>query len=144
MTRIERSGFRWSAAHVLMEHKGKCKNNHGHNYRASIVLEGPVDALTGMVADFYVLEQIQGWIDAYWDHGTILNPNDSERLQVHREFLSDKVWVMPSERSEPTAENLAAVLLEESTRLVRLASPGVTVVQITVWETDDLSATVLA
>jgi len=50
--------FRFEAAHAL-PHAGenhRCRQLHGHSYRVELRLEGPVDAVTGFVADFFAVE----------------------------------------------------------------------------------------
>ena len=32
--------FHFSAAHCLEDHKGKCKNDHGHNYKVEAITKG--------------------------------------------------------------------------------------------------------
>jgi len=50
--------FEFSASHQLTRHPGACRHLHGHNYTFEVVLQGPVDAETGMVMDFAELEAV--------------------------------------------------------------------------------------
>ena len=54
--------FTFCAAHSLCKHKGKCKNQHGHNYKLEIQIEGNLNTDVespefGMVADFGNLDK---------------------------------------------------------------------------------------
>ena len=49
----------FDAAHVLPEgYNGKCRNLHGHTYKAYVTLTGPRDSSEfGMVVDFKLLKE---------------------------------------------------------------------------------------
>ncbi len=56
-----RKQFRFEAAHVLPNHKGKCSRLHGHSYRLEVELDGPLaesGPSQGMVLDFFELSAI--------------------------------------------------------------------------------------
>jgi 6-pyruvoyltetrahydropterin/6-carboxytetrahydropterin synthase len=60
--------FTFDAAHHLHEYEGKCKNLHGHTYRAVFGISGYVDEI-GMMLDFGDIKDI--WkekIETYLDH----------------------------------------------------------------------------
>jgi 6-pyruvoyltetrahydropterin/6-carboxytetrahydropterin synthase len=44
--------FKFEASHVLPHHKGKCSNLHGHSWKLTVYIRGPVDEETGMVVDY--------------------------------------------------------------------------------------------
>jgi 6-pyruvoyltetrahydropterin/6-carboxytetrahydropterin synthase len=91
--------------HRIVGHAGPCRHLHGHNAVAEVVCEGPLDAL-GMVADFgEVKRALHAFVDASWDHRTILR-RDDPLAAVLRE-AGEPVYLLDG---EPTAENLAAVL----------------------------------
>jgi 6-pyruvoyltetrahydropterin/6-carboxytetrahydropterin synthase len=50
--------FTFDSAHKLNDYQGKCKNLHGHTYTLNITVEGEIDQATGMVIDFYKLNEI--------------------------------------------------------------------------------------
>ena len=57
--------FRFSAAHRLPFHDGKCKRDHGHNYEVTVEIEGPMrEGFTeerpdyGMIMDYKKLDDI--------------------------------------------------------------------------------------
>ena len=126
-TRIAKE-FRFEAAHHLPNHNGKCRNLHGHNYRVRVVVEGdPVDpdgksSDEGMVVDFAELSSIwKNNLAPYLDHA--------------EEILNTVVPV-------PTAERLAAWIFGTFAKSLSLNWEEGKVVELTVWETDDSSATV--
>ena len=44
--------FRFEASHVLPHHPGKCSNLHGHSWKLTVYVKGPIDRETGMVVDY--------------------------------------------------------------------------------------------
>ncbi len=106
MITITRS-FSFDSAHRVLGHQGKCRHLHGHHYVAEVTAEAlELDSL-GMVMDFSILkERIGGWIDRHWDHNFISHPEDPLlAFDFERTPFS-----MPSNKPNPTAENIAATL----------------------------------
>lgn len=102
----------FDAAHRVMQHEGKCKHLHGHRYalEARFVAEAGLDTL-GRVVDFSVIkEKLGGWIDAHWDHTTILFDKDKALGADIEKHTGQKVFYLPV---NPTAENMAAYLLQQ-------------------------------
>lgn len=107
MFRLTKS-FTFDAAHRLRNHKGKCKNLHGHTWRVDVEVSGDRDD-DGMVLDFGDLKAVVGsWIDSTFDHSCIVACDDRELLEVVR-ALSLKAALL---QSEPTCENLAVHLFD--------------------------------
>lgn len=105
--------FTFEAAHFLTQYHGKCERLHGHSYKLRIVVEGPVKE-DGMVIDFIELKQFvkENVIDRY-DHQ---NLND---------FFEN-----------PTAEWVCKKIWEDLTSSAE-AFKGVTLHEVTLWETND-------
>ncbi|WP_107949054.1 6-carboxytetrahydropterin synthase QueD [Lysinibacillus parviboronicapiens] len=60
--------FTFDAAHHLHDYEGKCKNLHGHTYRAVLGLSGYTDE-RGLMIDFGDIKEIwQQKIDIFLDH----------------------------------------------------------------------------
>ena len=80
--------FKFEAAHFLpgVPPTHRCRRLHGHSYRVEVQLDGPVDALTGFVVDFFDLEKAFASIMEALDHRCL---NEVEGLE------------------NPTAENIA-------------------------------------
>ena len=139
----------FDAGHRVVGHGSKCKHLHGHRYKVEITcaLIAGTDKL-GMVVDFgLVKELVGGWIDDHLDHGLILwdlDPLfktfwsmrvDGPALRATSADVEDygttpqKLYSM---RVNPTAENLAAHLLEVATDLL---PPEVKPLRVRVYET---------
>jgi len=50
--------FMFSAAHRLPGYDGPCEDVHGHNYKLTVTVKGPVHNRSGMVIDFRTLEEV--------------------------------------------------------------------------------------
>jgi 6-pyruvoyltetrahydropterin/6-carboxytetrahydropterin synthase len=112
----------FSAGHALRGYKGKCENPHGHNYRVRLTLEGQQLDSIGLLYDFtHVKRMLREVIEAL-DH----------------KFLND---LAPFDTINPSAENLAKFFHEQTAAQMKQAPNAARIKQITVWETDDTSAT---
>lgn len=100
-----------SCAHSIPNHPGKCAREHGHNYTIEVGVQGPINATTGMVKDFYTIKQDL--------HEVIDEPCDHRNLNL----------VYPGILT--TAENLACLWLQE------LITRDSMYTFIRVYETDD-------
>lgn len=131
----------FDAGHRLLNHGGKCAMFHGHTYRVLLTARRKEDGLDaiGRVVDFSVLkEKFGSWIERYWDHGFLLNSDDTVGLAALRSMPGQKLYSMPS---NPTAENIARYLLE-NVAATELYGTDVELVEVTVWETPNCYATV--
>lgn len=125
----------FAAAHRLMNHPGKCRNIHGHNYHVEVVIAGPVDE-TGMVVEFDHVKKI---IDAF-DHTLILYSGDPLVGVLAATDAHPQLKIVPR---HPTTENLS----HELARLIyyvtcnannKFARTGV--VAVTLSETDNITS----
>jgi 6-pyruvoyltetrahydropterin/6-carboxytetrahydropterin synthase len=112
----------FSAGHALRGYRGKCENPHGHNYRVRVIVEGPQLDTIGLLYDFSqmkrVLRDLIGGVD-------------------HR-FLNDQA---PFDTINPSAENMAKFFYDEVSEKIGAAPNGPRIASVTVWETDETSAT---
>ncbi len=108
-TRVTRR-FSFEAAHHLPFHQGKCHRLHGHHYRLEVTVEGPLRE-DGMVIDF---DELEGLVER-----EVLSGLDHQ-------LLNDLI-------DNPTAELMAHELWK------RIASLGLKVVALRLWETPDAS-----
>ena len=116
MTSITRIKY-FEAAHFLPNHKGKCKNLHGHSYRWELTVTGEIDentdsATRGMIIDFKTLDTAMDIVLDSYDHKT----------------LNDFV-------EYPTAEILVRDLFEAAQKALKHV--GVKVVKSRLYETRD-------
>ena len=77
---------------------------------AEITCEAEALDAIGRVIDFGAIkEKIGGWIDANWDHTTILWERDAELSALIEGATQQKNYLLPA---NPTAENMAAYLAQ--------------------------------
>jgi len=89
--------------HRLMEHPGKCKYLHGHNYVIEVAVGGKLDLVTDMLMDFSDLKKtVKQYFDE-WDHGFVLRVDDPA-VEAIRQY--SKLITIPS---HPTAEMLSLI-----------------------------------
>ncbi len=112
----------FAAAHNLRGYKGKCEELHGHNYKVRVTLAGNELDATGLLCDFvHVKQAIQAVI----------------RLLDHK-YLNE---LPPFDTVNPSAENIARYIYDETTKQLQPPSNGAGIASIQVWETDAASAT---
>ena len=112
----------FSAGHALRGYRGKCENPHGHNYRVRITMQGPQLDSIGLLYDFTNIKRMLREVIGALDH----------------QFLND---LAPFATVNPSAENLARYFHDQTIRQIEPAPNGPRIKQITVWETDECSAT---
>jgi len=116
--------------HRLMNHKGKCKNLHGHSVKASVSIQQQHLDEHGMVCDFSDIKNcVQSYIDLHLDHNFLLHKDDPIipmlKLQNERFMAIDE---------HPTAEVLSKMIY------LHIKQEGFNVVQVTLWETASANA----
>ena len=137
------------SGHRVMGHENKCANLHGHNYQIeleaeSILTKEELDTV-GRVVDFSVIKATYDpWIQREWDHGFILNKEDTEAINRISGFAvgpnqTQKIFLLDS---NPTAENLGVFLLTYHLFVQVLAQYGVRIKSVVVHETPNCFAKV--
>lgn len=139
----------FSAGHRLLNYIGKCNSPHGHEYLAEITISASRGYnKNSMVIDFGdVKEHVKSWIDLKWDHGFLLNSNDTSLI----ESLKSAPYTCPDypklyifDNVNPTAEMMARELYE---KVVHPIFSGidkdrlVAAYSVTIWETPSSCAT---
>jgi 6-pyruvoyltetrahydropterin/6-carboxytetrahydropterin synthase len=112
----------FAAAHNLRNYKGKCENLHGHNYKVRVTLAGKEVDSTGLLYDFVHLKQVIQGVIRSLDH----------------KYLNE---LPPFDVLNPSAENIARYIYEQTSKQLPKAPNGAGVASITVWETDVAAAT---
>lgn len=103
----------FDCAHRVMDHGGKCRNLHGHRYKAEISFKSITNLGIGYSIDFADIKKILGtWIDDKWDHGTVVNPSDKVIIDACI-ATNSKLYTMSLQNGycNPTAENMSKELL---------------------------------
>lgn len=135
----------WDSAHRVTRHESKCRTLHGHRYVAIVECEAEALDAAGRVVDFGVVKaKLGAWIDDHLDHTTICAPWDESLIGFcESEHTSPDPhrapFIMPMSLGEPTAENIAALLLEKAQEL--FDGDGLHVTRVRVFETPNCSAT---
>lgn len=102
--------FTFEAAHRLphVPHGHKCARLHGHSYRVSVHVDGPVEPDTGWVMDFGDLKTAFEPVRKQLDHYYL---NEIEGLEnPTSEILAAWIW----ERLIPGLPGLSAVTVRET------------------------------
>jgi 6-pyruvoyltetrahydropterin/6-carboxytetrahydropterin synthase len=134
-TKIEATRrLQYAIGHRVHLHESKCRHLHGHNFVFFLTAQAPQLDAIGRVIDFGVLKQRFGtWLETNWDHGFVLWEQDEEAIAAVRMVSGQKLFRLPY---NPTAENLAAYLLETIGPMV-LAGTDVTLTRVRVFETEN-------
>ena len=135
--RLDKEYHGFSAAHFITFGGNVCERLHGHNYRVTAEVEGPLDE-NQYVVDFLALRDALKAVTAQLDHFMLL-PTEHPTIKVHadeREVLvtfADRRWIFPRcdcvllPLANTTAELLARWigqrLLEELARRLGLRPP---------------------
>lgn len=125
--------FEFDAAHRLKDYDGRCCNFHGHRYVAEVTVEATgFLSSNGFVMDFCDLSKTVGqWIDENWDHALLLNDHDEIPIVGDGKAIG-RVYRM----RQPTAENMAAELLNVARDMIESAS-GLRVIRVRIYETPE-------
>jgi 6-pyruvoyltetrahydropterin/6-carboxytetrahydropterin synthase len=112
----------FAAAHNLRDYKGKCEDLHGHNYKVRVVLAGEELDATGLLYDFVHLKHVIRGVIGALDH----------------KYLNE---LPPFDRLNPSAENIARHIYDETSKQLHKEANGAVVASITVWESEITAAT---
>jgi 6-pyruvoyltetrahydropterin/6-carboxytetrahydropterin synthase len=112
----------FAAAHNLRGYKGKCENLHGHNYKVRVTLAGKEVDSVGLLYDFVHLKQVIQSVIRSLDH----------------KYLNE---LSPFDVLNPSAENIARYIYDQTAKQLHQAPNGAGVSSITVWESDVTAAT---
>lgn len=111
----------FDAAHFLANYEGGCEELHGHTYRVEVVAQGEELDKAGIVCDFKHLKKAVSEVMSQVDHK---NLNE----------------VSPFKETSSTTENLAKHFFYQ---LKQVLPKKVDLKEVTVWESDNTSATYL-
>ena len=105
----------FASAHTLRNYPGACSRMHGHNWKVELEIEASALNDIGIAIDFKHMKQAANEVCDRLDH----------------QYLND---LEPFNKINPTAENIAAYLYAEISRLIN--NDTVKVSTLTLWETD--------
>lgn len=78
----------FSSAHHLLNYKGECENQHGHNWKVEVYVQGTELDKSNILIDFKVLKKIVNEIVNYLDHTDINTLPEFENVSPSSEFIS--------------------------------------------------------
>jgi 6-pyruvoyltetrahydropterin/6-carboxytetrahydropterin synthase len=113
--------FRFEAAHILPDHKGKCSRPHGHSYKLEVSLRGEIKSAPG--------ESDNGMVLDFADLSRLVKEVIVDRLDHYN--LNDVTGVYT------TAENLVHWIWDE---LVKAGFPEALLYRLRLWETETACA----
>lgn len=116
--------------HRVFGHESKCAHLHGHNGRVTFYCEASALDSVGRVIDFSEIKRMDNWLEANWDHKTLIWQDDPW-LKPLQKLDPDGVLSIPF---NPTSENICLYLLNEIGPFV-LKNTGVTLTKVEFMET---------
>jgi 6-pyruvoyltetrahydropterin/6-carboxytetrahydropterin synthase len=131
----------FDAGHRVMNEKMKCFNIHGHTYICELTFKFYDMEDIGYAVDFKEIKRVGcQFIDDYFDHAFIANPEDKEMIKVNKK-LGSKIWIMGLNGNgycNPTAENISKELFL-SLHILFLGYPLLEIHKLRLWETPNCS-----
>ena len=112
--------FTFDAAHRMPNFPPDHPNSwlHGHSYTGEVLVEGPVDPVSGFVMDHGRLEEIVGKASKLLDHRYL---NEIEGLEMPTsEHLCRFLWA----QLKPQISGLVEIRLSRETRGIRVSYRG--------------------
>lgn len=127
--------LKFDAGHRVVNHESKCRTLHGHEYKAEVFCEAPYLDELGRVIDFGEIKSVLGtWIDTCLDHNMILwNQDPNVEFILKCDGLKKPYLV----EFNPTAENLAAHILDVGNLLFKERNSLIRISKIKLWETSN-------
>lgn len=129
----------WDMGHRVTNHKSKCKNVHGHRYKAHIRLTGDLvdiegSSSEGMVIDFGDIKKIAlKHVHDVLDHSFMVWKKDKKLIEFFKENSDQRCVIVPF---VPTAENIAAWIFKELDKKFKdKYNTGLTLSSVKLWET---------
>lgn len=87
---ITKEDLVFAAAHFITFAGHRCEKLHGHNYRASLVIEGGLERDSWFVVDFSAVKTVMRGLTAELDHRVLL-PRDNPKLAISQDNGSVRV-----------------------------------------------------
>ena len=116
----------FSAAHFIKLYDGSWEPRHGHNWKVAVLVRAERLDSIGVVVDFEALKQ---------NLKKILKEFTEIAFNDHPDFKGEKL--------NPSTENIAKVIYERLDKTMK-SENSARIIKVTVWETDDASASYVA
>ncbi len=82
----------FSSAHHLLNYKGECENQHGHNWKVEVFVRGTRLDKSNILIDFKVLKKKVNEIVDYLDHTDINNLPEFDEVSPSSEIISEFLY----------------------------------------------------
>lgn len=126
--------FYWEMGHRLPNHKGLCKNLHGHSYKMRVELEGQLNE-NNMLIDYYDLSKIVNKIIEPFDHAFLCEKEDKLVL----DFLQQNGFKTLLFHTSSTVENITYYMLDLLAEELR-SYINIEKITVRIYETSDVYA----
>jgi len=134
----------WDMGHRIPNHKSKCRNLHGHRYKAEVCFEGSLIQEKGsssedMLIDFQDVKQILiEEIEEVCDHGFMIYEKDSILVDFFNKNKDFKHIIVPF---IPTAEQISKWIFDKlEKRYAAVYGKNLTLSSVRLWETPTSTA----
>lgn len=108
--------FSFEASHVLPKHPGKCSNLHGHSWKLTVAVRGPVREESGFVVDYAKLGKVvKTHVISVVDHSHL----GQENLRWNRKDEKGIYYAAFGENFYPSSENLVVAFARILSPLVQ-------------------------
>jgi 6-pyruvoyltetrahydropterin/6-carboxytetrahydropterin synthase len=88
----------FSSAHHLLNYKGECENQHGHNWKVEVFVQGEYLDTSGILVDFKILKKELNEVVGYLDHKDINTLPEFKGVSPSSEMLAKFVFEKMTER----------------------------------------------
>lgn len=82
----------FSSAHHLLNYKGNCENQHGHNWKVEVYIQGTELDKSNILVDFKVLKKKVNEIVDYLDHKDINELPEFQGISPSSEIISKFIY----------------------------------------------------
>jgi len=82
----------FSAAHHLLNYNGECENQHGHNWKVEVYVQGNNLDSSGILVDFKILKKELDEILSRLDHRDINELDEFKNISPSSEMLSKYIY----------------------------------------------------
>ena len=82
----------FSAAHHLLNYKGNCENQHGHNWKVEVYVKGETLDKSNILVDFKVLKKEVNLIMEKLDHKDINELEEFKNISPSSEIISKFIY----------------------------------------------------
>lgn len=88
----------FSAAHHLLNYKGNCENQHGHNWKVEVYVRGCELDKSNILVDFKILKKTVNEIIDYLDHKDINELEEFREVSPSSEIISKFIYQKTKEK----------------------------------------------